>query len=652
MERRRSPLALSLALAAGAACNKNNSSNPPARPAPAVVADGGARAATVADDGPLTPPGDAMFVLRGGGLRKVLTIIAPGAPTRLALGQVAPNYSPGIGEHGVDIDPDAPFAAIAMPRNTDGERGRLQILVAWPLRSGMQIAQDAAAGRGYREVIPGVYESTAAPEAGDAGVVAAANPCWVARKVTVGWMLVCGPRETLRTASNFLVRAGSRAPDGDPVLDVTVRPEAARPMLAAQIANLEAQDPRRNHVDAGPATGALQAQYDEVHRTAMTYKEVADDLRSVHAALTLDETSYHLRAEAEFANATGANTRALLASTVGRRAATDLLGRLPATASSYVGMSLDGAALGPLAGNNDDEDPRMAAAVGPEFVRFQHLLRDLTSMRSAGERAIGFMVEDGGTKIEVMRVADPVAALAAVRTAAAAVPRTPRPSGLNPSEQFAVLPNPAGVPAGTLRLRLNPDPARLPPNAPAEARRAYARTTMLVPEGDKLYLIEAQDPVARWTALQAGQRLAVTVPAERAGLAHLSPMAFLMLLGVPASEEIQRQANGEPMNGTLTARRVGDAGARFELQVDAPIVSLNQAREVVGQIQAQQQQAMQQQEEAQQRAMQAAQAAQRRGPGGRPGGPGGPGGGLMMPPPPSSPDQLPEPDFQLRPPQQ
>ncbi|MFO0650605.1 MAG: hypothetical protein U0326_30565 [Polyangiales bacterium] len=646
MQRRRSSLVLALALSAGAGCNKNNPANPAPRAHTPAVVDGGARApAAVVDEGPLTAPSDALFVLRGSGLRKVLNIIAPGAPTRLALGQVAPSYSPGIGEHGVDVDPDAPFAAIAMP-HTVGERGRLQILVAWPLRSGMQIAQDAQAGRGYREVLQGIYESTAAPEPGDAGAVAAENPCWVARKQPVGWMLVCGPRDMLRSTANFLVRAGSRAPEGDPVLDVTLRPEAARPVLATQIAGLEAQDPRRAGLDAGAMTAMILGQYDQIHRTAMTYKEVADDLRTLHASLTIDESNYHLRAEAEFANATGANTRALLASTVGRHAAVELLGRLPTTASSYLAMSLDGSAAGPLLGAEDEDDPRMAQAVGPEFMRFQRLLRDLTSVRRAGERAIGFMVEEGGTKIEVMRAPDAVAQLTAIRTAAAAVPRTPRASGVNPGEQFAILPNPAGLPAGTLRLRLNPDPARLPPNAPAEMRRIYSRTTLLVPEGDKLYLIEAQDPVARWNAMQTGQRLAVTVPETRAGLAHLSPMALLMLLGVPATEEIQRQASGEPMDGTLTARRVGDAGAHFELSIDAPIVSLNQARDIVAQLQAQQAQAMQQQQEAQQRAMQAMQAARRQG------GPGPRGPGLMVPPTPSSPDQLPEPDFQLRPPGQ
>lgn len=641
MQPRRSALSLSLALLAGAGCNKNNPPSAPpaaARDASAAPSDGGAVAV---DTSPLTPPADALFVVRGASLKNVITIVAPGAPTRAVLSQVAPQYSPGIGEHGLDVDPEKPFAIAAIPVAT-GERARLGLHIAWPLRAGAQIAQDAAAGHNYREVAPGLYESTAAPEPGDAGVAAAENPCWVARKQPVGWALVCGPRATLRTAANFLVRAASRAPEGDPVLDITLRPEAARPMLAAQMRGLEAQDPRHSGVDAGAMQSALIAQYDQVHRTAVTYKEIADDLRTFHATLTLDENSYHVRAEADFANATAASTRALLASTVGRRTAAELLARLPTTASSYLTMSVDGAAMAPLLGSADDEeDPRMAAAVGPEFMRFQHLLRDLTAVRNAGERAIGFMTDDGGTRIEVMRMADPVAALNAVRAAAASVPRTPRASGLNPSEQFAVLPSPAGLPAGSLRLRLNPDPARLPPNAPPEARRMYQRTTLLVPEGDKLYLIESADPVARWTALGTGTRIAVTVPENHAGVAHLSPMALLMLLGVPATQEIQAQAAGEPIDGALTARRVGDAGAHFELRVDAPIVSLNRAREVVATLQAQQAQSMQQAQEAQQRAMQQAQAAARRAQQGARANPG------MVLPTPSSPDELPAPNFQL-----
>jgi TolA-binding protein len=126
----------------------------------------------------------------------------------------------------------------------------------------------------------------------------------------------------------------------------------------------------------------------------------------------------------------------------------------------------------------------------------------------------------------------------------------------------------------------------------------------------------------------------------------MNPMSLLMLLGVPASEEVQRMANGDPIHGTLSARRLGDSGAHFEAVVDAPIVSVNQVRDVIAQLQAQQAQQMEQMQQAQQQRMQQMQqmqAAARRAQQQR-------GVGMMMPPVPSSPDQLPEPNFQLRPP--
>jgi hypothetical protein len=87
---------------------------------------------------------------------------------------------------------------------------------------------------------------------------------------------------------------------------------------------------------------------------------------------------------------------------------------------------------------------------------------------------------------------------------------------------------------------------------------------------------------------------------------------------------------------------VSDDGAHFDLSVDASIPAINAVRDLYMMIQQQQQQMMEQ----------ARRAAQQ---GGAPGAPGGPGmvrrRGPMMPVP-TSPDQLPEPDFQLRGPAQ
>jgi hypothetical protein len=635
---------LCLALALASNCNKPT-------PTPARV-DARAEAATPAvDNSPLTPPDRTIFVLRGTGLRKVLTLVAAGAPPGVVLGQVAPGFSPGIGEHGVDIDPDAPFAALAMPP-TEGDMGRLQLFIAWPLRSGMQVAQDAQAGTGFREVSPGLYEPTAAAPTGDAGVAAYRNPCWVARKQPAGWMLICGQRDQIRTAANFLVRAGSRAPENDAVVDLTFRPEAARPLLTAQMAALEAQDPRTAGADAGVNTPEIRAEYDAAHRTATTYREIVEDMRTLHAALTIDDTRYHLRGEADFAAATGATTRALLASTIGRHGAAELLARLPAVASSYVGMSLDGAALGPLLGAEPSDDPRVLQLAGPEFARFQRTLQQVSGIRHAGERAIGFMSDNNGTRIEVIRMPDAAATLQTLRAAATAVPRTRRPSGFNAADQFAIVAVPATLPAGSLRLRLTPDPARLPADAPAELRQMYARTTLLVPDGDKLILIEAQDPVAHWNAMQTGEHLTAQLSDEQTGAMHLGPLGLLMLMGVPATEDIRTAANGDPMDGTLTARRVGDAGGHFELRIDAPIASVNQTRDVLAQIQAQQQRQMQEAQQQQMQMQQQMQQAQRQMLQQQAGARRGPANPGALMPTPMSPDQLPEPNFQLRPPLQ
>jgi hypothetical protein len=574
-------------------------------------------------------PSGALLALRGSNLRKVLNLIAPGVPTRLALGQAAPGITPGLGEHGVDIDPDAPFSAILSPSDTHTPSGQINVTVAWPLRPGMEVVQAAQAGHGYRDVGDGLYEPTGSAQdvllgGPDGGAPSA--PCWLARRSARDWSMLCGPRDQVRPLSRWLVRAAASAPPDGVLLDAVVRPEPARRVLATQLALLESQDPRRN--DAG-TNRPLVAQYEAVHRSAENTKQLFDDLSRAHATLALDDTSYHLRAEVEFANAGGASTRALVGSSVGQHAALDLLRRLPAAATAYFATGFDVSALSPLL-SEDATDPRMAAAFGPEMVRFQDALRDLTGFRRHGQRAMGFIPGDGVTRVEIVRLPGAAAQIASLRSTATAVPRTPRPSGANPADQFAILPTPAGLPAGTLRLRLGPDPARLPAQVPAEVRAQYQRSVLLVPEGDTLVLVDAVDPVARYNAMLAGDRLAPNVPDDRAAVVHLTPAAILSLLGAPPSPEANTT---DAVHGTLHATRVGDTGARFELAVDAPTLAVNNVRDQIAALQAQQAQMMRQMQQAQQQAA----AAQRRG---------GPPGGRLPP----SAAQLPEPDFQLQPP--
>lgn len=574
-------------------------------------------------------PGPALLAVRGSNLRRVLSLIAPGAPTRLALGQAAPGLTPGIGEHGVDIDPDAPFSAILAPSSADTPNGQVNVTVAWPMRPGMQVVQDAQAGRGFRDVGDGLYEPTGSAQdvlmgGRDGGAPSA--PCWIARRSARSWSMLCGPREQVRPLSRWLVRAAASPPPDGALLDAVVRPEPARSVLALQLAALEAQDPRRN--DAG-TNRPLVAQYEAVHRSAENTRQLFDDLSRAHASLVPDGARYRVRAEIEFAHAGGASTRALVGSSVGQHAALDLLRRLPATATSYFATGFDASALAPLL-SEDATDPRMAAAFGPEMVRFQDALRDLTGFRRHGQRAMGFIPGDGVTRVEIVRLPGAAAQVASLRATAAAVPRTPRPSGQNPADQFAILPSPAGLPPGSLRLRLGPDPARLPPQVPAEVRAQYQRSVLLVPDGDTLILVDAADPVARYRAMLAGDRLSPAVPDDRAAVVHLTPEAILSLLGAPPSADANAT---DAVHGTLHATRVGDTGARFELAVDAPVVAVNNVRAQIDALRTQQEQAMRQMQEAQRQAA----AAPRRG--AQP--------GVRLPP---SAAQLPEPDFQLRPP--
>ena len=612
--------------------------DPPATTAhpdvPAARASASADAAVSAADLAVPEvPSSAMFSLRGSTLRKVMNLLAPGVPTRLALGQAAPGISPGLGEHGVDIDPDAPFAALVIPSPSAGPGGGLvSPVVAWPLRGGMEVIDNAQAGRGFHDIGGGLFQPTESAQdvllngGRDGG--APASPCWVARLPTRRWAMLCGPGDQVRTLAPWLLRAAASPPDHNVLLDATVRPEPVRRILGNQLAALDAQDPRRT--DAG-SNRALLAQFEAVRHGAENTKQLFDDLTSAHATLAVEETTYQLRAEVAFNNATGASSRALVGSTVGQHAALDLLRRLPATATSYFAMGFDVSALAPLLAD-EGTDPRVAAAFGPEMVRFQDALRDITGFRRHGQRAMGFIPGDGLTRIEVLRVTGAAAQIASLRTLGAAVPRTPRPSGANPGDQFAILPTPPSVPAGSLRLRLGPDPARLPPQVPAEVRAQYQRSVLLVPDGDTLLLIDALDPVARYQAMSTGPRLAPTVPEDRAAVLNLSPAAIIALLGAPPPADANTT---DAIAGTLQAQRAGDTGARFTLSVDAPALAVNQVRDILAQLQAQQAQMMQQMQRAQQQAIAAQRRAQQ-------------GGGMGMPP---SAAQLPEPDFQLRPPQ-
>lgn len=632
MQRARSiATALTLLLAGG--CKDK-----PTTPTPRASADAGARAA--ADSGPAAStavpeaPSGALLTVRGSALKKVLNLVAPGAPTRLVLGQMLPGITPGVGDQALDVDPDAPFAAVIVPSSLDGPDGRLSLVAAWPLRPGMDLAQRAQAHRGFREASPGLFE----PTAGDAGT---GSPCWVARRPTVGWVMLCGPHDQIRPNANWLVLAATTAPSAQTVVDVAIHSAPARRIFANQLAALDAQDPRRappGGADAGRRPSVEE--FEAARRGLLNTKQIADDLTSFHAALTLDDSNYHVRADAEFAHATGSSSRALVNSAVGHRAAADLLGRVPAAATAWFAAGFDAQSLAPLLAPVET-DPRALRALGPEFVRFQQGVTELGSFRRSANRAMGFTAADGGTRIEIMRLPEAAAAVAQVRTQALAVPRSARSSGENPSNYFSLMSTPSTLPAGSLRVRLGPDPARLPPSIPAATRESLRRSVLLVPQGDVLTLIEALDPVAQWSSLQSAPKIQPTIGENDTAVVHLTPTALLSFLGIPANSGAP--TSDDPIHGTLTTRRVGDDGAHFDLAVDASIPAINALRDLYMMIQQQQQQMMEQARRAAQQG----------------GGPGAPQPQpqqvrrrVPMAPIPTSPDQLPEPNFQLRGPRQ
>jgi hypothetical protein len=579
---------------------------------------------------PVEIPSGALVTLRGRALRKILNPIAPG-PAGAVLGQFAPQFSPGIGEHGIEVDPDAAWAAVMMAPEGDAPNPRLGLVLAWPLRAGAQVAADAQARRGYREASPGVFEPSEAPRDGGVGEE---QPCWVARRRPVGWMLLCGPRESLRASWAYVLRQGSEAPADEVVLDATVRPEPMRRILATQLANLQTGAGLRM-----PDGGAIpRAELEAARRGVQNSKQLVDDLAGLHATLTVDQEQYRVHAEGDFAHATGESSRALLGATVGRRAALDLLRTLPAGVQGWLAMGVDMRALAPLLAPTPP-DPEMLRVLGPEMGRLHETAQGLIDFRRAGDRAVGIVTDNGGSVIQVARMPAAADAVAQVRTAATAVPRTPRASGAIPSDFFQLLPV-TGLPAGSLRIRMGRDPARLPPNVPPAVRQLMARSVLFVPNGDRLTLLEALDPGAQYRALQTGPRLDPNLTGDPVAALHLTPASLASLIGAPPDPEAPLSTT-DAIDGTLTAARAGDDGAHFVLDVRAPITAVGQLLGLVARIQ----QAQAQAEQDQRRAAAAARAQAQQGrrvPAGRPGGP-----SLWGP---SSPEQLPEPNFQLRPP--
>src|SRR5205085_745623 len=125
-------------------------------------------------------PANLLLTLRGATIRRAMPLMFPEAPGAEVIEQLSRQLTPGIADHGDEIDADSPFAVAGTI--TGANRSTLTLFVAWPLRPGMQIAIDARAERGYRRVSEGVYQ----PSSRDAGSDAD-HQCWVAQRQPAGW---------------------------------------------------------------------------------------------------------------------------------------------------------------------------------------------------------------------------------------------------------------------------------------------------------------------------------------------------------------------------------------------------------------------------------------------------------------------------------
>ena len=276
---------------------------------PAMHPDASVTAATThAAELTTTPPENLLLSIRGASLRRAVPLLFPQAGAAEVLEQVSRQVTPGIGQHGDEIDVDSPVAVAGTITGQD--ESTLTFFVAWPLRPGMQIAQDARAQRGYRRVDDGVY----APSSPDAGSTAD-NQCWVAQRHPVGWMLVCGPREGIEQVAGLLHQQADTPPDNAAVIDVDVRTAVLRRLLTRQLAELDRQAPP--HADSGE--GAFRrAIFDQARRSAALMTAIANDLDALHGTITQDENAMHLSAELTVARASSDPTRALLAACAGR----------------------------------------------------------------------------------------------------------------------------------------------------------------------------------------------------------------------------------------------------------------------------------------------------------------------------------------------
>lgn len=539
-------------------------------------------------------PDNLLGAIRGTMLRRAIPLVFPGAPLEEVLTQAAPQFSRGIGANASRIDLDSPFALVAVVGDSE-DTAAPTFLAAWPLKPGAGIATEAREGRGWTLAGEGVYKPTS-PDAGANDD----NQCWVARRQPVGWSLLCGPREQLARAAGYLQHIGTVAPDNQAVLDVDVRAGILGRMTRRQLSEIDRQAPPAG--GRSPEEQFRRQAFEQIRRQAALMTAIATDVDTVRGGLTQDENGMHLSLTATVRRTSSDQTRFLLEAAAGRQAPAELLTTLPSVAQAWMVSGFDADKVTSALGA-PSPDVMTQAQAGPEFARVKMLIEQLTSVTPPGQRVDAYTPDDGHTMIRVVQRADAERFVDDFRVAVNSVPARPIGPGQTLRDMAVLLPTP-GLTGKVLRIGQN---IRIPPGAQvtAEQRAELTRSMLLVAQGDRLTIVQARDPVARYRAWNAAgaQRLSnATVAANSVMSGRLTLQSFAPFFYGQAISELNG-ADTAGIDFSLSVARQGE-GATLTLRADGPTAIATRMLELRAQIEAQIQMQQRQQMEAMQRMQQ------------------------------------------------
>lgn len=537
-----------------------------------------ARDAAMRGEAAAEAPANLLMTMRGESIRRALPLLFPEAVGPEVIEQLSRQLTPGVADHGDEIDADGPYAVAGTI--TGAQQSTLTLYVAWPLRPGMQIAQDAQREQGWRRTGEGLYR----PTTRDAGADAE-NQCWIARRRPSGWMMLCGPSENLERVAGYLLRTVN-AQDNTAVIDLDVRAGLVGELAERQLRELDQQAPPR--ADGG-IEGLRRAMFDEARRSAALFTSIATDVERFRGTITQDADAMHLRAEMDLSRASNDTTRALVNASAGRTVPEALLRSLPDRVRSWVVGGFERATIERALGGAQT-DPNVAMQTGPELARVLTAVESLKGLLPLGERVEAYSEEDGYTMYHVIRRPDAAQFVNDLRVAINSIPNTRTPDGRSLRDAFAVMPTPGLTGEQYLRVGQR---VTIPPGVqvPPEVREALERSMLVVAEGDRVIAVMARDPVARYRAMSEGARLGATVPQGAVLAGHVTAGGFTPIFYGGRIPQLGPAHTTEPLEFSLSVERRGE-GAHVALQADAPIATALEIRTIYAMIQALREQMM------------------------------------------------------------